>query len=311
MLTPAQKHFQETMARHRGASQGDTMTARTAYEQMLHRLRIDKARLSGIQSFATRAEIKQTLLPDYQGWIDGALSADTGQADEVIATVMLWNIDAGNVAEGLRIGEYVLRHKLPMPDNYSRTPATVLIDEICKPVLAAFKAGASVAPVSDDLLLQLYALTSQEDMPDQVKAQLCKAMGYTIRLVPERLQEARDWLQQALEKFEGVGVKRDIEIIDRVLKKQAIEKAQAADEAGDGDIPASVVTGVSEVNPDAAGDDLPAEPAANAVAAVAVPVVTTSAAVPVTTAKKRGRPAAVKPKAGAPRKTRAAAKAAG
>ncbi|WP_252500998.1 phage terminase small subunit, partial [Escherichia coli] len=65
---------------------------------------------------------------DYQPWIDGVLAADTGQADEVITTVMIWAADAGDIAQALRIGQYVLRHKIPMPDQYKRTTATVLVE---------------------------------------------------------------------------------------------------------------------------------------------------------------------------------------
>ena len=46
---------------------------------------------------------------------------------------MIWCCDCGNIAEALHWW-YVLRHGLPMPDQYRRTTATVLVEEICDPV---------------------------------------------------------------------------------------------------------------------------------------------------------------------------------
>ncbi|MEI7367028.1 phage terminase small subunit [Pectobacterium sp. 1950-15] len=218
MLTPAQRHFQTVMAQRHGKSNGGDVE-RTAYEQQLHRLRMDKSRLSQVQSAATKAELKRELLPDYQGWVNGVLASDSGQADEVLTTIMIWAIDAGLISDALRIADYVLRHRLPMPDQYKRTVATTLVDEICDPALAAFKADTNAVPLAADLLLWLEQLTAGEDMPDQVRAKLYKTLGYTLRLDNNELSAARDWLQRAVTLFDGIGVKRDIELLGRALKK--------------------------------------------------------------------------------------------
>ncbi|MDB6372282.1 phage terminase small subunit [Photorhabdus bodei] len=216
MLTPAQRHFQNVMAQRRGTS-SDTCDF-TAYEQMLHRLRLDKVKLKSIQSKTVKAAVKQSLIGSYQGWIDGVLSADTGQSDDVITTLMIWNIDAGNLDAALRIAEYVLRHKLNMPDQFERTPATALVDEICDPVLVAFNRDPRIAPIDVSLLLRLDAMTNAEDMPDPVRAKLFKAIGYSLRLDSRALQSALAYLQQAITLFGKIGVKRDIELLQRAIK---------------------------------------------------------------------------------------------
>ena len=231
MLTPAQQHFNRVMAERRHASREPSQLEMTAYETMLHRLRLDKARLSRVQSQKAKADLKRELLPDYQPWIEGVLTADSGQSDDVLTTVMIWCCDCGNIAEALRIGQYVLRHKLPMPDQYRRTTATVLVEEICDPVLAAFKANPAVAPVAADLLEALRGLTLNEDMPDEVRSKLLKALGYTLRLTDnvESLTAAVEYLRQAaVLNPKKAGVTRDIELLQRALKKSG----QPAD--GDG-----------------------------------------------------------------------------
>ncbi|CAM3517461.1 hypothetical protein BS639_08930 [Rouxiella silvae] len=222
MLTPARKHFENVMAQNRGNG-ASTLADQTAYEQILHRLRIDQNRLKGIQANKAKAEEKQKLLPDYQGWVDGTLAADSGQADDVLTRVMLWHIDAGNIAEALRIGEYVIRHKLSMPDKFNRTAAVTLMDEICDPVLAAFKAAPNVATVNVDLLKALDGLTANEDAPEAVRAKLWKAIGYTLRTAEATQPEALEYLQKAIAEFSDIGVKRDIELLTRLLKKAETE----------------------------------------------------------------------------------------
>lgn len=60
MLTPAQAHFQRTMAQRAGLTDdSQSQTVRTAHEQILHRLRLAQARLKVIQSKAAKAELKK------------------------------------------------------------------------------------------------------------------------------------------------------------------------------------------------------------------------------------------------------------
>ncbi|EBP3691692.1 terminase, partial [Salmonella enterica subsp. enterica] len=67
--------------------------------------------------------------------IEGTLDSDNGRPDEVITTLMVWAVDCGDLPLALRIGEYVVRHNLSLPDNFGRDAATVLTEEICNPLL--------------------------------------------------------------------------------------------------------------------------------------------------------------------------------
>ncbi|SPX13658.1 Phage terminase, endonuclease small subunit M [Escherichia coli] len=117
MITPAQQHWQNVMAQRAGrANEGVDHAARTAHEEVLYRLRLAQARLKGVQARSAKAAIKKELLPDFSGWIEGTLEADGGQQDEVIATLMVWAIDCGDLPLALRIGAYVVRHNLIMPE---------------------------------------------------------------------------------------------------------------------------------------------------------------------------------------------------
>ncbi|WP_263083020.1 phage terminase small subunit [Dickeya solani] len=133
--------------------------------------------------------------------------------------MMVWSIDVGDISGALRIGDYVIRHGLPMPDRYKRTAATAMVDEICDPVLAAFKADAASGCCA---IAATQRADRRADMPDMVRAKLYKSIGYTLRLSPNELPAAREWLQRAIALFDGIGVKRDIEILGRAIKKAAL-----------------------------------------------------------------------------------------
>lgn len=223
MLTPAQKHFQRVMAERHGKTDEQSDTARTAHEQIMHRLRMNQSALKRVQSDQAKAAMKRQLLPHYEGWIEGTLDGDSGRQDEVIVTLMVWAIDAGDYALAARIGRYVVTHGLLMPDRFNRTAATVLVDEICDPILVQVKADdtTDVTPylsVLDDVA----DFTAGSDMPDVVRAKLCKARAFALRNgTTEEQTTALALLRQALTLDAGAGVKKEIERLARVVKKAA------------------------------------------------------------------------------------------
>ncbi|HGW1434314.1 TPA: phage terminase small subunit [Klebsiella pneumoniae] len=252
MLTPAQKHFQKVMAERHGKTDEQSDTARTAHEQIMHRLRMDQSALKRVQSDQAKAAMKRQLLPHYEGWIEGTLDGDSGRQDEVIVTLMVWAIDAGDYALAVRIGRYVVTHGLLMPDRFNRTAATVLVDEICEPILVQVKAddATDVTPYLA-VLDEVADFTSGSDMPDVVRAKLCKARAFALRNgTTEEQVTALELLRQALTLDAGAGVKKEIDRLARVVKKAA---AAAAGAAGD-DNTGSTGTDGAEGSGDMAGD---------------------------------------------------------
>lgn len=234
MLTPAQEHFQRVMAQRRGESDTASCATRTAHEEILHRLRLAQSRLKGIQSRAAKAEVKKTLLPEFSGWIEGTLESDSGRQDEVIVTLMVWAVDCGDLALALRLGAYVVRHRLTPPDNFGRDAATLLTEEICNPILTL----ASTEPNADlsgfiAPLDALWDIVRQQDMPDEVRAKLCKASAFSRRAStdPQTQGDALKLLREAMHFPPGAGVKREIATLARRLEKppgEAGTKTQGA-----------------------------------------------------------------------------------
>ncbi|MGT3161715.1 phage terminase small subunit [Yersinia enterocolitica] len=245
MLTPAQRHYDKVMAERRGTTE-DVVQGGSAYEQQLYRLRIDQRRLSQFQSHITRAEMKREMLPAYDGWLDGVLTANSGQSDEIVTTCMVWSVDAGLYRDALRLAEYVIGHNLPMADKYQRTAACFVVDQLSEAALLNFKIASTNNPAIEiDILLRLQELTADKDMPDEARAKLLKAIGYTLRQSTNQADQASalTWLQRALAAHTDVGVKKDIEVLDRNLKKAALVAA-IAESAGVGDTEQTTATDV-------------------------------------------------------------------
>lgn len=233
MLTPAQRHFQKVMAERRGQADEESDIQRTAHEQILHRLRMDLSRLSGVQSEETKAEMKKSMLPEYEGWIEGTLDGDSGRQDEVITRLMVWAIDCRDYALSMKLGRYVVRHGLTLPDNFNRTAATFLTEEMSKPLLTLAAADADADLSSGVAVLDEVAeIVVDSDMPDVVRAKLCKARALARRGATDitAKAEALALFREALTRNPNAGVKKEIATLAREVKKLSAE-----DGTGEGD----------------------------------------------------------------------------
>ncbi len=221
------------MAQRRGDVDAPLRQSETAYEQQLFRLENDKRRLKRIESVKAKVELKKELLPAYEGWLEGVLKADSGQADEIVTTCMIWHIDAGNYGTALPLAEYVIRHGIPLPDHYERGAACLIVDEIADAALSHFKIGDTAsAPVSLDILLRIERLTDGLDMPDEARAKLYKAIGFTLRDKTEEpdLAASLSWLQRAMALNANIGVVKDVQNLIRDISKAS--RTEIGDEGG-------------------------------------------------------------------------------
>ena len=230
-LSPAKRHFQRTTAAIEAAAvagPSQTMEGATAYEHQLAQLAQHRARLKQVQSNQGKAELKAQLLPEYVPYVQGVLEAGNGAQDEVLTTVMLWRIDAADYPGALEVAEYVIKHKLKMPDRFERTTGTLIAEEIAEAALKAFKAGTDF---DLGLLTHADSLTAKEDMPDQARAKLLLAIGKASALLVNDeqptdgdkacLETAKHFLAKAIALHSNCGGKKDLERVDRLLKKHA------------------------------------------------------------------------------------------
>lgn len=224
-MSLCRQHFQRATAAAVAAATdpGEPIKA-NAYELQLIRLADAKRALKQVQSVERKAEVKRRVLPEFAPWILGVLEAGRGGQDDVLMTAMVWLIDIGEFSTALAIAEYALQYKLTLPDQYKRDVATLVTEEIAELSLAALNVGK---PVDMASLERTAALTAGHDMPDEVRAKLFKVIGLANLAeatldsdTPNRpaAEAARDYLKRALELHERVGVKKELERLERALK---------------------------------------------------------------------------------------------
>ena len=227
-LSIAQAHQRRARAAMEAAKTApqQTMAGATAYEHQLNQLLQDRLRLKAIQSNEGKAALKAQLLPEYIPYVEGVLAAGNGAQDDVMTTVMVWRVDVEDYCGALDIADYVLKHKLIMPDRFERTTGCLVAEEIATAALKAQKANGSF---DLSILHRTVEMTDAEDMPDQARAKLYLATGRaTLDGItaeepgqPGQIQAGIDLLKRAIELHDGCGGKKDLDGAERLLKKHA------------------------------------------------------------------------------------------
>lgn len=246
MSSPAQRHRATVMGRLATAAvaaaqpvaAGDVPVpgapAGTEYALLRAALGVDLRRLKAIQSTEKKIELKRELLPAYDDWIAGVLAADRegtgGAQDDIVVHALIWRIDIGDWPAALQLGDYILRHKIALPERFNRTAATLIAEETAEAALAALGQDLDF----DLEVLQLIdALTDVEDMPDQARAKLEKAIGLVAGRKADGIDDDADGiagarrgmyelalaaLRRALRLDRNAGVKKEMQRIEKIVR---------------------------------------------------------------------------------------------
>ncbi|WP_053067785.1 phage terminase small subunit [Muribacter muris] len=179
-ISPARAHFLRVTAENETAqSPQKSLAGLKGYDLVLASLNVHKRSLKQLQSTERKIAFKRQVFPEYQPWIDGALSAGTGAQDTVLMTMLVWAIDIDAFDTALKIARYALFHDLVMPEHFNRTTACVVVEEIAA---KATKARETQQPFEANVLVQVNELITafDADMPDPVRAKLLRELAELI-----------------------------------------------------------------------------------------------------------------------------------
>lgn len=193
---------------------------------MMVQLLDHKRSLKDIKSTEGKVLLKRQILPLYQDWVSGILAGDRPDPDEVTTTILVWRLDAGDYVGALAIAAWAIKHQISLPTHVKRDPATFVVDIITEDVLRIFTLGDVAVPTAQafgELLAQVEDLVDGIDMHDEVRAKLEKAIGKCLAAGGDesraRQEATLKRYLRALELHDGSGVKKDIEVLNRALKK--------------------------------------------------------------------------------------------
>lgn len=226
-LSPAQRYQLEIAGRQSPAVQLDKRAHSQNIEtsQISVRLMHDLRRLKSVQSMKRKAAIKREILPFYADYVTGVLAQSelTGHAskNDIVGTVLVWRIDAGDYKGALEIAQHMLKYDLPLPARFERDVAALLVTEIANAALYAVDLKQKFDP---DIIDQVADMTADADMSDDMKARLYKAQG----LLCHDNERALKTLKAALEMNPSAGVKSHIRSLEKRVSQSESKGAQLA-----------------------------------------------------------------------------------
>lgn len=139
-MSYARAHFQSETAH--AAAEADSLAELTAYQQLLVRLRADKATVKAINGMEDKAAAKADLLPQYQAWVDGVLSGDTpAQGDKIIPTVLIWQLDCGQLDAALPLAQFAMDNNIETADEFQRDMAELVPEEYAEQIMRGHPAS--------------------------------------------------------------------------------------------------------------------------------------------------------------------------
>jgi len=223
MLSPARRHLLKAKAAIEAAKAdefGGVRPDASVYQLQLTELKNDIHVLRSIQSQEKRAEAKKELIPKHMPYVDGVIKSGAKvDQDEVITTIMLWCFDCGLFDQGLSLAEYALQNELKMPDSFSRSTATVIVEEIGNAARVAHKAGEDF---NLENLEKAFELTAEHDMPDEVRAKLYVGLGRSS-FNKKSYRAAVSYFESALKLHENCGCKQELQKAEKLLTEQNVE----------------------------------------------------------------------------------------
>ncbi|WP_245809065.1 phage terminase small subunit [Acinetobacter populi] len=220
MMSPAKRHRLKVLAEQQATAMTDDFGGynkdASAYQLQLKELTNDKIRLKGIESIQTKIEEKRKLVPKYMPYVKGVIKADKPVDDLIVTTMMVWCIDTGFYHLALMIGNFVLKHNLKMSDNFSRSTASILVEELANAALETLKNDGDF---DVGILNSVYDMTDALDMHDQIRAKLYHAIG-KLYLKMEKGQYAVEFLKMALAKNPKIAAKQELKSAEKLAAEQ-------------------------------------------------------------------------------------------
>ncbi|NBC35556.1 terminase [Novosphingobium sp. FSY-8] len=195
--------------------------------------------LHDIQSIEARNPKKREYAQTYADWIDGVLTAGeqagTAAQDEILITNMIWAIDYRDLDYALALATHAIRFNLAMPERFKRSVASFVAEQVAELALATAEA------VTLEQLMRVAEMIDGADMHDPIRAKLYKAIARAMAARADTFDPTADnapaggkaaYLDQAMGYYTraakldpGVGVKKDIQAVERAQKALAKEAA--------------------------------------------------------------------------------------
>ena len=210
MTSPARRHRLAVLAEQMTTATEQSPPA-AGQELLLQQLAMHKRQLEAIQSQQARHEKKAEFFDEvWNTYIDTALEKDGGANDRIMSQMLPWCFDVADYDRALAVGFYGVRHNLPSPDNFQRTFPALFAE------MAAETALANHEALTADQLKQVIDAVEGIDMVDEIRAKLYRAVGEVLADADPPPEEAKTYLERAIEYNPNVGAKPTLKRLNKI-----------------------------------------------------------------------------------------------
>ncbi|WP_201556290.1 phage terminase small subunit [Psychrobacter sp. 72-O-c] len=165
----------------------------------------DFENLSNIQSISHKTELKAELLPSYIPWIEGTIAEGVGAQDDMLVKLMIWCLDTHEFEVAISIADYALLNDFVMPEPFKRDVATVFVEQLSDEMLQNVEGDLGVHA---ELIQRAVNNTTDQDMPDQVRAKIYRVLGDSLK--DAKPADAITAYETAIKLDNAVGCKKDL-----------------------------------------------------------------------------------------------------
>ncbi|MFZ2843388.1 phage terminase small subunit [Psychrobacter sp.] len=204
MASPARQHKQKILAAQAAMSMSsdDEVVRGSAYELMLEQMGQQKRDLKSIKSMVAKNEAKAAMLPEWTGYIDGVLTADTGASDSIIGQLLIWSIDVAEYDQAISIGAYMLKHDIALPEQFERDTVDAFAEELADAWIKNDEPSIKLVH-----LKQAHELVIDYELFDEVRAKLLRALGEASYEAGAKYETSINYLDAAVTLNPRVGCK--------------------------------------------------------------------------------------------------------
>lgn len=175
--------------------------------------------LSHIKGVDLKVTKKKEWYPDYLGFIEGSIAASPAPQNDALLHLMVWAIDVGDLNTAAKIGQFAVLNNMVMPGKYKRSVAELLTENCAEALIA----DPVLAQQSVELIQRIIDVGYGQDMVNEARAKIYKAQGFA--LMESQPSEALRAFQTAYRLHDKVGVKKDMDKLERLVKRQVPESS--------------------------------------------------------------------------------------
>ncbi|WP_157673734.1 phage terminase small subunit [Endozoicomonas ascidiicola] len=170
--------------------------------------------LKDIRSVAHKIQLKrEQLVPKYRSFVEATMNGS--KTSPILSQFLVWLFDIGEISEATKLGEYCLKHNIPLPERFRRNLSIYIADEVLAWSERVWEEGHSPNPYFSNEFKR--TVDDRNERPDELTAKYFRLAGL-IAQSEGRFEDAVTCLEAAKER--GAKVKTALNKCKSALKGQ-------------------------------------------------------------------------------------------